>query len=102
MMKSYSRDVSFQYKSINFPLNPLNDSKNWMGDANEPLKGFSWRSGTKRETIGVSMWSDVFLHTDETTGEKLAIIVMDTKSYCTQYFDFVDSSNESSQENSGK
>jgi atlastin len=50
-----------------------------MGDGNEPLSGFSWRSGSERETTGVLMWSDVFLATKETTGEKLAIIVTDTQ-----------------------
>lgn len=50
-----------------------------MGLAEDPLKGFSWRSGTKRDTTGIIMWSDVFLHTIATTGEKVAIVVMDTQ-----------------------
>jgi atlastin len=49
-----------------------------MGDSKEPLKGFSWRSGSKRDTVGILMWSDIFLHTSE-SGEKLAIILMDTQ-----------------------
>lgn len=55
------------------------DSKNWMGSGDEPLRGFSWRSGTKRDTTGIIVWSDVFLHTVATTGEKIAIIIMDTQ-----------------------
>lgn len=50
-----------------------------MGDENEPLKGFSWRSGSIRDTTGIVMWNDVFLHTNERSGEKLAIVVMDTQ-----------------------
>jgi atlastin len=71
--------LNFQYPSINFPTNPAANKKNWIGDENEPLKGFSWRSGTKRDTTGIIMWEDVFLHTIATTGEKVAIVVMDTQ-----------------------
>lgn len=48
-----------------------------MGDRNEPLKGFSWRDGLYRDTTGIVIWDDVFLHTND-DGEKLAILVMDT------------------------
>ncbi|KAL7014016.1 hypothetical protein ACKWTF_015699 [Chironomus riparius] len=50
-----------------------------MGKPDEPLTGFSWRSGTKRDTTGIVMWSDVFLHTFDKTAEKIAIFVMDTQ-----------------------
>jgi atlastin len=58
--------------------NPLKNTKNWMGDSKEPLKGFSWKAGRHRDTVGILMWSDIFLHTTE-NGEKLAIILMDTQ-----------------------
>ncbi|KAG5668478.1 hypothetical protein PVAND_016417 [Polypedilum vanderplanki] len=48
------------YKSINYPDNPLSNPNDWMGGEDEALLGFSWRSVP-------------------TTGEKLAIIVMDTQ-----------------------
>ena len=48
-----------------------------MGKNNEPLIGFSWRTGMERETKGVVMWSDVFLYTNKDNGEKIAIFVMD-------------------------
>ncbi|XP_070509052.1 atlastin-like [Chironomus tepperi] len=67
------------YPSINNPNNPLDNQQNWMGNGEEPLRGFTWRSGTKRDTTGIIMWSDVFLHTLELTGEKIAIVVMDTQ-----------------------
>ncbi|KAL7014862.1 hypothetical protein ACKWTF_016156 [Chironomus riparius] len=65
------------YSSINCPnlINP----DNWMGAKDEPLRGFSWRSGATRDTTGIIVWSDVFLHNCEMTGEKIAIIVMDTQ-----------------------
>jgi len=68
-----------QYPSINFPNNPVSNPNDWIGDEDEPLKGFSWRSGSDRDTTGIVMWNDVFLHTVERTGEKVALIVMDTQ-----------------------
>jgi atlastin len=50
-----------------------------MGDEDEPLQGYSWRSGADRDTMGIVIWNDVFLHTDETTGEKIAIVIIDTQ-----------------------
>src|SRR5690349_22065419 len=50
-----------------------------MGAPEAPLQGFSWRSGTIRDTTGIIMWSDVFLHTVANTGEKIAIVVIDTQ-----------------------
>jgi atlastin len=50
-----------------------------MGGQDEPLFGFSSRSGIKRDTTGIIFWNDVFLYNNEKTGEKLAIIVMDTQ-----------------------
>ncbi|CAG9800754.1 unnamed protein product [Chironomus riparius] len=66
------------YSSVNNPQ-PPSGSSNWMGEPNAPLKGFSWRSGRDRDTTGIVMWSDIFLHTIEKTGEKLAILVIDTQ-----------------------
>ncbi|CAO1424005.1 unnamed protein product [Diamesa tonsa] len=66
------------YKSINFMDNPLNNPDEWMGDRDEPLTGFSWRKGSQRETTGIQLWSDVFLHEDE-FGVKVAIVIVDTQ-----------------------
>ncbi len=49
----------------------------WLGDPNAPLRGFSWRGGVERDTMGILMWSDVFLHDAE--DEKIAIVLMDTQ-----------------------
>uniref|UniRef100_A0A3Q2FKA3 Atlastin GTPase 1 n=1 Tax=Cyprinodon variegatus TaxID=28743 RepID=A0A3Q2FKA3_CYPVA len=45
-------------------------SENWLGDANEPLTGFSWRGGSERETTGIQIWSEVFL-VDKPDGRKV-------------------------------
>ncbi len=45
-----------------------------MGDSEEPLVGFSWRSGSERETTGILMWSQPFLATLP-SGEEVGYIV---------------------------
>jgi atlastin len=49
-----------------------------MGQADEPLTGFSWKAGSDRDTTGIIFWSDVFLH-EKKNGEKLAIFIVDTQ-----------------------
>jgi atlastin len=77
-MIEFNEGFYSQYKSIRHPNNPINDCNCWMGNIDEPLKGFSWRSGTTRDTTGIIFWSDVFLY-DNPNGQKLAILVMDTQ-----------------------
>ncbi|XP_070497770.1 atlastin-like [Chironomus tepperi] len=85
--KSFFLDYCLRFLYAHFPSisNPWNQSfifeknPNWMGDSNEPLTGFSWQAGSNRDTIGVVFWSDVFLHTIDISGEKIAIFVMDTQ-----------------------
>jgi atlastin len=69
-----------QYKSVNTLNGPDNSPKSevWIGEPDEPLKGFSWKSGVERHTSGIVFWSDAFLHTTE-DGEELAIILIDTQ-----------------------
>ena len=50
----------------------------WIGGSDEPLGGFSWRSGSERHTTGIIIWSDVFLY-DAPNGDKIAIFLMDTQ-----------------------
>lgn len=42
-----------------------------MGREDEPLKGFSWRGGIERNTMGILMWSKPFLATLPSTGEEV-------------------------------
>lgn len=56
----------------------LRTKDDWLGTDDEPLSGFSWRGGSERDTTGILMWSDIFLH-DQPNGEKVAIILLDTQ-----------------------
>lgn len=69
--------MKLQYKSVGFIDNKLDHKIDWIGAADEPLQGFSWKSGIDRHTTGVMIWSDVFLH--DGYNEKLAILLMDTQ-----------------------
>ena len=62
------------------PLDPVRKGKypEWIGGSDEPLTGFSWRSGSDRHTTGIIIWSDVFLY-DAPNGDKIAILLMDTQ-----------------------
>ena len=43
-----------------------------MGTDEERLTGFSWRSGSERETTGILMWSKPFIATLPQTGEEVS------------------------------
>ncbi|XP_053687570.1 atlastin [Sabethes cyaneus] len=74
--KSFLLDFFLRYMYSKY-VHHQNASE-WLGDENEPLTGFSWRGGSERDTTGILMWSDIFLH-DTANGEKLAILLMDTQ-----------------------
>ena len=51
----------------------------WIGrQSSDPLKGFSWRGGSKRDTTGIVMWSEPFI-IKKTNGEEVAVLLMDTQ-----------------------
>lgn len=54
------------------------DSSSWIGQEDEPLKGFDWRGGAQRHTTGMLMWSEPFLVSLE-NGEEIAVFLMDTQ-----------------------
>lgn len=70
----------FQYKSVLQPEKVINETNgnDWIGEPEELLTGFPWKSSTKRETVGIVLWSDVFLY-DAPNGDKIAIYLMDTQ-----------------------
>ena len=75
----------FQYKSISFQNNPLDNKQGWLGQSDDELLGFAWNDGADRHTTGVIMWSDIFLHDIEKPGkekEKIAIVLFDTQGLC--------------------
>ncbi|XP_055313931.1 atlastin-like [Sitodiplosis mosellana] len=69
LLNFFIRYLNAQYKK--------HDASNWLG-GDGPLEGFKWRSGQKRETTGIWVWSDFFTH-DYEDGRKVAIILMDTQ-----------------------
>ncbi|KAG5668477.1 hypothetical protein PVAND_016416 [Polypedilum vanderplanki] len=75
--KSFFMDYCLRFMYANFKsLNNsnLSSTSSWIGDKDEALTGFSWRSGSIRDTTGLSFWSDIFLH-----DENLAILLVDTQ-----------------------
>ncbi|KAL1444772.1 hypothetical protein MTO96_045413, partial [Rhipicephalus appendiculatus] len=52
--------------------------ENWLGHPDEPLKGFSWKHGVDRHTLGIHLWDEVFLATTP-DGEEVAVLFMDTQ-----------------------
>jgi atlastin len=56
----------------------MDRADSWLGEPDEPLKGFSWKLGVKRNTTGIVFWSDMFLH-DSDDGKKYAIVLIDTQ-----------------------
>lgn len=52
--------------------NPLNKKSQWIGDPDEPLKGFPLE---QKQMNPIEFWSDVFLHTND-AGDDIAILFM--------------------------
>ena len=63
--------------------NELNNRTEWMTVADKQSKGFSWKSGVNRDTTGMIMCSDVFLHTNKIS-KKFTILLMDTQGLFVQ------------------
>ena len=63
-------------KDINI-ANIEDDNGEWLGNEDEPLKGFSWKGGSERVTTGIWIWSKLFL--GKIKNEKIAIVLMDTQ-----------------------
>ncbi len=55
------------------------DSPDWLGDKDAPLKGFHWRGGMERDTTGILMWSKVFLVKTPRAGKEVAVVLFDTQ-----------------------
>lgn len=52
--------------------------KDWLGDPNKELEGFSWRGGSRPETTGILVWSDPIVITCP-DGQEVAVLLMDTQ-----------------------
>ncbi|GFQ98686.1 atlastin, partial [Trichonephila clavata] len=60
---------------LNFMLRFLEAQGNpdWLGEDDQPLKGFSWRGGSERDTTGILIWNKVFPLTLP-SGEEIAVL----------------------------
>ena len=54
------------------------NTNDWLSKSDAPLKGFSWRGGSKADTSGILMWSKPFVVKTE-SGKEFAILLMDTQ-----------------------
>lgn len=72
--KSFLLDFMLRYLYSNYVHH---NCSNLLGDEDSPLTGFSWRSGSEKETNGIVIWNDVFLVDNKDS--KLAVLLMDTQ-----------------------
>ncbi|XP_065883232.1 atlastin-2-like [Dysidea avara] len=74
--KSFLLDFLIRYLEA---LEADADVEEWLGSESEPLGGFSWRGGAERETNGILMWNRAFIITKPSTGEEVAVLLLDTQ-----------------------
>ncbi|KAJ3619860.1 hypothetical protein MTP99_005512 [Tenebrio molitor] len=75
--KSFVLNFFLRYLHIKYKLKKKNMS-NWMNLNDSPLSGFSWKAGSVPHTVGILIWSEIFLAALP-SGEEVAIILMDTQ-----------------------
>ncbi|XP_053203300.1 atlastin-2-like [Panonychus citri] len=73
---------------LNFFLRYLqrHDQEDWIGDLDEPLRGFSWRDDVERDTIGIALWPKPFVLTRK-DGSKIVVILMDIQGFYDDHND---------------
>lgn len=52
--------------------------RDWLGKADEELRGFTWRGGQNPETTGILIWDDPIVIRRK-GGEEVAVLLMDTQ-----------------------
>ncbi|KAF6210014.1 hypothetical protein GE061_015769 [Apolygus lucorum] len=76
--KSLMMDLLLRYAMKRYAKNDEKVDENWMDDEGEPLEGFTPRKSSNRETKGVMVWPELFV-IKQSSGEKLALLLMDTQ-----------------------
>ncbi|KAI1280667.1 Atlastin-2 [Halotydeus destructor] len=54
------------------------DPAGWLGDPDTPLQGFSWSSGSARDTSDIRLWSEPFVMRNA-EGQDVCLLLMDTQ-----------------------
>lgn len=75
--KSFILNFFLRFMHQRYNLRNLS-TDDWLGKKDEPLKGFSWRGGSERNTTGLLFWSQPFIATLD-SGEEVVIFLMDTQ-----------------------
>ncbi|XP_068911654.1 atlastin-like isoform X2 [Tenebrio molitor] len=76
--KSFLLNFFLRYLHKKYKLKKKNVS-DWMNQNDaDPLSGFSWKAGSTLDTVGILIWSELFL-AELPSGEEVAIILMDTQ-----------------------
>ncbi|KAL7286182.1 hypothetical protein TKK_0019550 [Trichogramma kaykai] len=89
--KSKDLMLNFFLRYMNSQYKLENRSKDWMSDEIQPLEGASWENYNME--IGIQLWSEAF-KTELTNGEKVAILLMNTKGFfdCDSIMDHLSAS----------
>lgn len=74
--KQAAQDPSSEEQTVEDKKDPID--KDWLGNQNEELKGFSWRGGSKPETTGILVWNDPIV-IRRGDGKEVAVLLMDTQ-----------------------
>jgi len=58
---------------------PSSEADGAAGEVEGRNRSFKWKAGQERQTTGIWMWSDPFFKDCVHTGQKIAILLMDTQ-----------------------
>ncbi|XP_063915861.1 atlastin-like [Zophobas morio] len=75
--KSFLLNFLLRYLDLKYKKK-ISVDKNWLSVGDSKLTGFEWRSGKERHTVGILIWSEIFL-AELPSGEEIAIILLDTQ-----------------------
>ncbi|XP_065204023.1 atlastin-like [Planococcus citri] len=76
--KSFLLNFILRYLTFLCTPDDQKTTDNWLGNEDGTLEGFSWTYGSKRNTTGILMWSEIFRLT-LLNDQKIAVIVLDTQ-----------------------
>lgn len=85
-MVSEGEDIAFTFGFFKFfsgdVLSEGNMNEGWNlveASVSKAENSFAWRGGQERQTTGIWMWSEPFIRSSKSSGEKIAVLLMDTQ-----------------------